>query len=120
MKIANVLTILKVILSLLFIALAIPLGDTFQRLMKINYTAEYTVEVPIGSQMSSIGTFCLVSTLLLVGGYGILVNFLPETGESALARRRELRIIISLILLILLIGMAIVGVYFAQKVDRWF
>jgi heme/copper-type cytochrome/quinol oxidase subunit 2 len=119
MKISEVLTILKTTASMLVIALAIPLGQTAQRLMRINYTAEYTVEIPIGSLMTSIGTFCLVSMLLLIGGWGIIASILPETGETALAEKRQLEIIILVVLLVLLIGMAIVGVYFGQKADRW-
>nr|MDO8097615.1 hypothetical protein [Candidatus Njordarchaeota archaeon] len=119
MKIDDILTILKIALNLLLVVLAIPLGDTFQRLMSINYHAEYTFEVPIGSQMSNLGTFCLVSMLLLIGGWGILTSLLPESGESALTKKKELRIIISSILVILLIGMAIAGNYFAQRVERW-
>jgi flagellar basal body-associated protein FliL len=120
MRISSVLIILKITLSLLLIALAIPLGDTFQHLMSMNYRAEYTFEVPIGSLMSSLGTFCLVSMLLLVGGWGILANILPEYREDESARMKELRIIILLVLLVLLIGLVIVGAYFAQRIDRWF
>ena len=119
MKTSNVLTILKTAGSMLIIVLAIPLGETVQSLMRMNYTAEYSVEIPIGSIMGSIGAFCLVSMLLLIGGWGILANTLPETGENALARKRELEIVILVMLLVLLIGMAIVGVYFGQKADRW-
>jgi membrane protease YdiL (CAAX protease family) len=115
----NVLTLLKMALSLLLISLSIPLGITFQRLMSINYHAEYTFEIPIGSQMSNLGAFCLVSTLLLLGGWGILTNILPKIGEGASTRKKELRLIVLSVLIILLIGMAIVGNYFAQRVDRW-
>ena len=119
MKIDNVLTALKMAFNLLLIALSVPLGVTFQRLMSINYHAEYTFEVPIGSQMNDLGAFCLVSSLLLLGSWGILTNILPKIGEGAFTRRKEVRLIVLLVLMILLIGMAIAGSYFAQKVDRW-
>jgi hypothetical protein len=119
MRISNVSTVLRITGSFLLIALAIPLGDTFQRLMGINGLAEYTFEVPIVSQMSNLGTFCLVSMLLLIAGWGMLTSVLPEPGEGALTRMKELRIIIFLSLIILLAGMAIVGNYFAQRIDRW-
>jgi len=119
MRISNLLTVLKVISNLLLIVLAILLGDTFQRLMSINYHAEYTFEVPIGSQMNNLGTVCLVSMLLLIAGWGIFTNIVPEFGRNALTRKKELRTIIFLVVLVLLIGLAIVGNYFGQRIDRW-
>jgi len=119
MEIDDILRILKITLNLLLIVLSILLIDTFQRLMDINCHAEYTFEVPICSQMSNLGTFCLVSILLLIVGWGVLTNILPEFGEHAKIKGRELRIIIFLIVLLLVIGMAIVGGYFAQRIDRW-
>jgi len=119
MEINDILRILKITLNLLLIVLAILLIDTFQRLMGINCHAEYTFEVPICSQMSNLGTFCLVSILLLIAGWGLLTNFLPKFGEHAKSRENELRIITFLIIILLVIGMAIVGGYFAQRFDRW-
>lgn len=105
---------------MLIIVLAILLGDAFQRLMSISCQAGYTFEVPICSQMSNLGTFLLVSMLLLIASWGIFSSILPRFGKSELARKRELRIIIFLSLLILLIGIAIVGNYFVQRIDRMF
>jgi hypothetical protein len=119
MRISNVLIALRITGSLLLIVLAIPLGYTFQRLMNMNGLAEYTFEVPIVSQMSNLGTFCLVSMILLIAGWGILTSVLPKPGEGALTGMKELRIIIFISLIILLVGMAIVGGYFAQRIDRW-
>jgi hypothetical protein len=119
MKISNLLTVLKVISNLFLVVLAILLGDTFQRLMSINYHAEYAFEIPIGSQMSNLGTFCLVTMLLLIAGWGIFTNIVPEFGQNALNRKKELRTIILLVVVVLLIGLAIVGNYFVQRIDRW-
>lgn len=81
-EISKFLAMLRITLSSLLIALAIPLGETFQRLMAMNYRAEYTFEVPIGTQMSNLGTFCLVTMLLIAAGWGILTSLLPEFGEN--------------------------------------
>jgi len=119
MKVRNVLTALKIVLNLLLIVLSIPLGIIFERLMSINYHAEYTFEIPIGTQMGNLGAFSLVSMLLLVGSWGILTNILPEFGEGAFTRKKELRVIVLSIIVILLIGIAISGSYFAQRIERW-
>jgi hypothetical protein len=118
-EIDHVLTALKMAFSLLLIALSFPLAVTFQRLMSINYHAEYTFEVLIGSQMSDLGTFCLVSMLLMLGSWGMLSIILTKIGGSASARKRELQVIVLFVLVILLIGIVIAGSYFGQKVDRW-
>ena len=119
MEISNILRLLKITFNLLLIVLAILLIDTLQRLMGINCHAEYTFEVIICSQISNLGTFCLVLMLLLIGSWGILINSHPNFGEHAKIDRKQLRIIILLIIIILVIGMAIVGGYFAQRIDRW-
>ena len=119
LRIDDILSALKAAFNLLLIALSVPLGITFQRLMSINFHAEYTFEVPIGSQMSDLGTFCLVSMLLLLGSWGILTNILPESVGGAFTRKRELRVIVLSIIVILLIGIAVSGNYFAQRVERW-
>ena len=119
MEMKDILRFLKITFNLLLIVLAILLIDTLQRLMGINCHAEYTFEVTICSQMSNLGTFCLVLMLLLIGSWGVLLNILPSFGESAKISIKQLRIIILLIILILVIGMAIVGGYFAQRIDQW-
>lgn len=119
MKMDNILTILKIAFNLLLIVLALLFIDTFQWLMGINCHAEYTFEVPLCSQMSNLGTFCFVSVLILTASWGLLTNILPEFGKNAKTKMKKWRIIIFLIILVLLIGMAIVGNYFAQRIDRW-
>jgi hypothetical protein len=119
LKIDNILTALKTAFNLLLIAISVPLGIIFQRLMSINYHAEYTFEVTIGSQMSDLGAFCLVSLLILLGSWGILSSILPRIGEQVSARKKELRVIVLSIAVILLVGIAIAGNYFLQKADRW-
>jgi hypothetical protein len=119
MRIGSVLTILKVAVNSLVILLALFLGDTFQRLMSINYHAEYTFEIPIGSEMSNIGTFCLVTILLLIAYWGIFTSILPEFKENEVTQVKKLRIIVFLIIIVLLIGIVIVGNYFVQRIDRW-
>lgn len=110
---------MKIIFNLLLIVLAILLIDTLQRLMGINCSAADTFEIPICSQMSNLATFCLVTMLLLIGGWGIIINILPEFGEHARINAKQTRLIILLIILILMIGMLIAGSYFVQTIDRW-
>jgi len=119
MKINNILTILKVTLNLLLIVLAFLFMDTFQRLMGINCHAEYTFEISVCSQMSNLGTICLTSMLLLIASWGIIVNILPKFEETTKIKVKKVQIIIFLVILLLLIGMALVGNYFMQRIDRW-
>jgi len=119
MKINDILTILKIVLNLILIILAFLFIDIFKRLMGINCHAEYTFEIPLCSQMNNLGTFCLVSILLLIASWNIIMIIIPKFGENAMINARKFRIVIFLVILLLLIGMALVGNYFAQRMDRW-
>jgi len=119
MKIDDILIILKIALNALLIVLAFLFIDTFQCLMGINCHAEYTFEIPVCTQMSNLGTVCLTSVLLLIASWGLVASILPKFGENTKINVKKLRIIIFLVILVLLIGMAIVGNYFAQRIDRW-
>lgn len=117
MRISSILTVLKVTLSLLLIPLAILLGDTVQRILGMIHSARYAFDVSISSVMTNLGTFFLVSILLLIAGWGLLTAILPNPGVgTSPARMKELQTIVLLTLLILLIGVAIIGNYFAQRI----
>ena len=118
-KTTDALTLLKITFNVLLIVLAIPLGDSFQQLMNINSQAGYWSNVPITNLMSNLGTFCLVSVLFLIGGWGLFRDTLAEFGVHTVAKFKEAQIIVLLLVLFLLIGMGIVGNYFAQRIDLW-
>jgi hypothetical protein len=106
-------------LSLLLIALTIPLGISFHQLMNINTQAGYWFNAPITDFMNNLGTFCLVSVLLLIGGWGLLTNALATFGVHSFASSKEVKIIIVLLILVLMVVMGIVGNYFVQRIDLW-
>jgi hypothetical protein len=114
------LDILKITFNAALIVVAILFIRTFQRLLGINCNSEYTVEMPLCHQMTNLCTFCFVTILFLIAGWGFLNVLKPHFGEKISQTATHLRFVIIIIIICLVIGLAITGNYFIHRIDRWF